>query len=165
MDLVHVRLVLAWLSEPRTVLERLTAALQPSGWLVAEEMDFVSVAADPRVDSTAQGAFSRVVEAHNAVLAAQHHFDPYYGRRVAGDLAGAGLADVRSEGRASMWRGGEAGGTVWRLTFAQLRDAMVASGLVTAAEIDEAMALCDAPGFWFLSQLTMAARGRRTPAD
>jgi SAM-dependent methyltransferase len=160
-DLVHLRLVLAWLSEPQTALRRLTAALKPEGWLLAEEMDFASVAADPRVSAHRQNVFARAVAAHNAVLAVQHTFDPHYGRRVAGDLADAGLADVACEGRASMWRGGEAGGAVWRLTFTQLREPMLASGLVTSDELDEAIALCDQPGFWFVSQITMAARGRR----
>jgi SAM-dependent methyltransferase len=163
-DLVHIRLLLAWLSEPHTAVQRLGAALRPGGWLLAEEMDFASVAADPRVGAAAQDVFARVVAAHNAVLEAHHTFDPHYGRRVAGDMADAGLADVACEGRAAMWRGGEAGGTVWRLTFAQLREPMLASGLVTSADIDDAIALCDDPGFWFVSQVTMAARGRR-PAD
>ncbi len=154
-DLVHLRLLLAWLSERQTALRRLTAALKPGGWLLAEEMDFSSVAADPRVGAAAQKVFARVVAAHNAVLAAQDTFDSHYGRRVAGDLADAGLADVVCEGRAAMWRGGEAGGTVWRLTFTQLREQMLASGLVTSAEIDEAIALCDDPGFSFVSQITM----------
>jgi SAM-dependent methyltransferase len=164
-DLVHVRLLLAWLSEPHTALQRLSAALKPGGWLLAEEMDFASVAADPHVGVAAQNIFARVVAAHNAVLDAHHAFDSHYGRRVAGDLADAGLADVACEGRASMWRGGEAGGTVWRLTFTQLREPMLASGLVTSADIDDAIALCDDPEFWFVSQLTMAARGRRPAGD
>ena len=58
-----------------------------------------------------------------------------------------------------MWRGGEAGGTVWRLTFTQLRESMLASGLVTSTDVDDAIALCDEPAFWFVSQITMAARG------
>jgi SAM-dependent methyltransferase len=164
-DLIHLRLLLAWLSEPPTAVRRLAAALKPGGWLLAEEMDFASVAADPRVGAAAQNVFARVVAAHNAVLAAQHTFDAHYGRRVAGDLADAGLADVACEGRAAMWRGGEAGGNVWRLTFAQLREPMLASGLVNSADVDEAIALCDNPGFWFVSQITMAARGRRPPSD
>jgi hypothetical protein len=53
-----------------------------------------------------------VVAAHNAVLAGQHTFDVHYGRRVAGDLADAELADVACEGRASMWRDGQVGDTV-----------------------------------------------------
>ena len=164
-DLVHLRLLLAWLSEPQTALQRLAAALKPGGWLLAEEMDFASVAADPRVDADARSVFTRVLAAHNAVLAGEHSFDVHYGRRVAGDLADAGLADVASEGRVSIWRGGQAGGTLWRLTFTQLREPMMASGLVTPADIDQAIALCDDPAFAFVSQITMAACGRRPMGD
>ena len=160
-DLIHLRLLLAWLREPQTALRRLAGALKPGGWLLAEEMDFISVAADPRVEPGAASVFERVVASHNAVLAAQHAFDPHYGRRVTGDLTDTGLTDVGSAGRAAIWRGGEAGGTVWKLTFAQLREAMLSSASVTAAEIDEAIALCEDPRFGFLSQITMAARGRR----
>jgi 2-polyprenyl-3-methyl-5-hydroxy-6-metoxy-1,4-benzoquinol methylase len=44
-DLVHCRLLLAHLPQRQAVVARLAAAVKPSGWLVAEEMDFVSVAA------------------------------------------------------------------------------------------------------------------------
>ena len=104
-DLVHLRLLLAWLSEPQRALRRLATALKPGGRLLAEEMDFTSVAPDPHLDSGAQGAFARVAAAHDAVLSGEHGFDLHYGRRVAGDLADAGLADVACEGRVSMWRG------------------------------------------------------------
>jgi hypothetical protein len=128
-------------------------------------MDFVSMVPDPGLDPAVRSLFARVVEAHNAALAAEHMFDLAYGRRVAGDLAHAGLADVGCEGRAAMWRGGEAGGTVWRLTLTQLREAMLATGLVTTADIDAAIALCADPRFSFLSQVTMAAWGRRPRAS
>ena len=160
-DLVHMRLLLAWLSDPRAGLQRLIAALRPGGCLMAEEMDFVSIAPDPGVDPEAGALFSRAVQAHNAVLAEQHTFDPFYGRRVAGQLRQAGLVNLGSEGRASMWRGGEPGGTVWRLTFEQLREPMIASRLVTPGEVDRATELCDDPRLSFLSQITMAAWGQR----
>ena len=160
-DLVHVRLLLAWLSEPDTALCRLTAALKPGGRLLAEEMDFRSVVADPHMEPGARDAFTRVAAAHNAALAGQHGFDPYYGRRVAGDLAGAGLADVTCEGRASMWRGGEVGGALWRLTVTQVREAMLASGLAAPDDVDTVLALCDDPAFSTVSPLVMAACGRR----
>ncbi|MFD0855058.1 class I SAM-dependent methyltransferase, partial [Actinomadura adrarensis] len=41
-DLVHMRLLLGWLDRPQRALRRLTSALRPGGWLIAEEMDFVS---------------------------------------------------------------------------------------------------------------------------
>lgn len=164
-DLVHLRLVLAWLDEPSTALDRLVSALRPTGWLVAEEMDFVSVVVDPRVDRDLAELFTRVVNAHNTVLAERHTFDPAYGRRLAGDLEDAGLVDVGSDGRASMWHGGRAGGRVWKLTLAQLREALAGSGLVTGADVDAAIELCDEPGLRFLSQLVVTAWGRRPAAE
>lgn len=160
-DLVHLRLLLAWLSDPAEALRRLVAALRPGGVLVAEEMDFVSVAPDPRVDERARAAFERAVAAANAVLAARHTFDPHYGRRLAGDLAAAGLTAVEAEGRAGMWRGAQAGGLVWRLTFEQLREPMAATGLASAEDVALAVVLCDDPRLSFLSQVTVAAWGRK----
>lgn len=162
-DLVHLRLVLAWLTEPRTALRRLVAALRPGGWLVAEELDFASAVPDPAMGPEACARFTRLVEAHNAALAEHHGFDSTYGRRVASDLEQAGLTEVGCEGRASMWRGGEAGGRIWRLTIAQLRATMIADRLMGAAELDAAMALCEEPRFSSLSPVMVAAWGRRPP--
>jgi SAM-dependent methyltransferase len=164
-DVVHLRLLLAWLSEPQTALRRLVAALKPGGWLLAEETDFSSMAADPRADAGVRSLFERVAAAHDAALARRHRFDLHYGRRVTGDLADAGLTDVAGEGRVSMWRGGEAGGTVWRLALSQLREPMLASGLVTSADIDAGIALCHDPSFAFVSPIVMAAWGRRPMGD
>jgi len=41
-DLVHLRLVLAWLRDPAAALGRLRGWLKPGGVLVAEELDFVT---------------------------------------------------------------------------------------------------------------------------
>jgi hypothetical protein len=60
-----------------------------------------------------------------------------------------------------MWRGGTAGGRVWRLTFEQTREAMEASGLAAVADVDLVIALCEDPRFRMMSQVTMAAWGRR----
>ena len=161
-DLVHLRLLLAWLAEPQTALQRLLRALKPGGWLVAEEMDFVSSVPDPRMDADSRALFERIHEAHDAVLGSQHRVDVGYGRRVTGDLEDAGLTEVGCEGRATMWRGGEAGGQIGRLSITQLRDSMLASGLVTPADVDDAIALSDG-ALSCMSPLVMAAWGRRPP--
>jgi hypothetical protein len=44
------------------------------------------------------------------------------------------------------------------------RGRFIAAGLMTRAEIDAALDLLAAPGFSFVSQLTMAAWGRRPAA-
>ena len=157
-DVIHMRLLLAWLPEPALALQRLTAALRPGGWIVAEEMDFGSVAPDPRMDDDTCALFARVAAAHNATLAARSGFDAFYGRRVVGDFVDAGLVDVRGEGRASMWRGGEAGGRIWKLTVSQLRDDMVD---LSPDEVDHALALFDDRRFSSMSSIVMAAAGRR----
>lgn len=160
-DIVHARMLLAWLPDPRAALERLTAALRPGGWLLTEELDFASAVPDPRMGAERSERFERIVEAHHAVIAERHGFDPFYGRRVAGDLAHAGLAQGGSRGRASMWRGREAGREIWRLSLEQLRDGIVDSGLMDAAEADAAIALCSDARFSSLSPVMVAAWGRR----
>jgi SAM-dependent methyltransferase len=156
-DLVHARLLFAWLSDPLVALRRLVPALRPGGVLVAEEMDFISIAPDPRLGSCHRELFVRAVEASNEALAELSGFDAAYGRRLAGDLAEAGLVECESEGRAGIWFGGQAGGEVWRLTFAQLREPMIASGRVSHADVEELLALCEDPALRFLSQVTVAA--------
>jgi SAM-dependent methyltransferase len=160
-DLVHMRLVLAWLAEPQVALRRLVSALKPGGWLVAEEMDFLSLAPDPRLDERSRELFARVVQAHNAVLAERSGFDPGYGRRLLGALTDADLTDVECEGRVSIWRGDGPGGTVWRLTLVQLREPLIQTGLLSPAEVDAAIDLFAQPRLTFQSQITMAAWGRR----
>lgn len=160
-DLVHARLLLAWLPEPDAGLRRMVAALKPGGCLIIEEMDFGSLAPDPGLDRRIQAMFARVIDAHNAVLAQHHAFDPYCGRRIAGNLSKVGLSNVGCEGRAWTWRGGQPGGRVWQLTFMQLRDQMVTSGLVPAGEVDAVIELCEDPKLRFTSQITMAAWGQR----
>jgi SAM-dependent methyltransferase len=160
-DLVHLRLVLAWLGEPRFALRRLIAALEPGGWLVAEEMDFLSVVPDPRLPADSRDLFARAVQAHNTVLAQRHGFDPYYGRQLVGDLEEAGFIEIGCEGRAAMWHGGAPGGAIWRLSLAQIRAPIIESGLLTSAELDAFCALCDDRRLSFQSQITMAGWGRR----
>jgi SAM-dependent methyltransferase len=160
-DPIHLRMVLAWLPRAGAAIERLVAALKPGGWLVAEDLDFVSAVPDPRMDAEEHARLERIVAAHNAILAQRNAFDPFYGRRVAGDLADGGLAECGCEGRVSLWRGGEAGGRAWALTIAQLRDSMIEAGLIGAADVDAALELFGEPRMRTMSPTMMGAWGRR----
>jgi hypothetical protein len=55
------------------------AALKPGGCLLVEEMDFHSIAPEAGLDPATQVLFKRVIDAHLAVLAEQHAFDPFCG--------------------------------------------------------------------------------------
>ena len=127
-DLVHARLLLAWLARPQAGLAQMAAALKPGGCLLTEEMDFLSLAPDPRLGQAACDLFTRVIGAHHAVLADRHAFDPFRGRRLAGDLAEAGLVNTVCQGRLAIWQGGQPGGRVWQLTLIQLRDEQLTPG-------------------------------------
>jgi SAM-dependent methyltransferase len=159
-DLVHCRLVLAHLPDRRAVLSKLAAALRPGGQLVAEEMDFVSVVAD--AGQPGGRAFNAAVASSNDVLRTRG-FDPECGRVLLADLAGAGLADIGTEGHVRLWPGGSPGATAWRLTFEQLRSDMAALGL-DHATIAAAIEACEDPGFTFMSQVTITAWGQRPSA-
>lgn len=161
-DLVHARLLLAWLADPGEGLRRMVRALKPGGRLLVEEMDFHTIAPDAELDPLTQTLFARVIDSHHAVLIEQHAFDPFCGRGLDRVVSSVGLAGVQSEGRLSIWRGGQPGGIVWRLTLTQLREELIAHGAVTAAEVDTVISLCDDPRLAFMSQATIAAWGQRS---
>jgi SAM-dependent methyltransferase len=160
-DLVHSRLLLAWLADPQAGLARMAAALKPGGCLLTEEMDFLALAPDPRLGPAACELFTKVIDAHHAVLAGRHAFDPFHGRRLAGDLTETGLVNTGCQGRLAIWQGGQPGGRVWQLTLIQLRDALAGSGLVTATDVDQVIEMCGDSRFRFMSQATIAAWGYR----
>ncbi len=94
-DLVHARLLLAWLADPGRGLQRMLAALSPGGCLLVEEMDFHSIAPDAGLDPVTRALFARVIDAHHAVLAERHAFDPFCGRGLDRALSTTGLGASR----------------------------------------------------------------------
>ena len=161
-DLVHLRQVLAWVPDRGKALTRLRATLKPGGVLLAEEMDFGAVAPDPRMPGAE--LLTRAIDAHTAVLVARSGFDPHYGRKLTADMEAAGFIDVGGEGRATMWRAGNAGGRIWELTLSQLRDPIVEAGLMSEHDIDQAIALCR-DELRCLSPLLLAAWGYASAGD
>jgi ubiquinone/menaquinone biosynthesis C-methylase UbiE len=97
-DLAHVRLVLAWLPDAALALGRLVAALKPGGWLVAEDLDFVSAVPAADMDADSAATFSRVLDAHLVVLSQNTGLDPEHGRRLGSLLEDAKLVNLGVEG-------------------------------------------------------------------
>ncbi|HEY9305740.1 MAG TPA: methyltransferase domain-containing protein [Mycobacterium sp.] len=153
-DLVHARLVLEHLTERRQILDRLAAALRPGGWMVIEDYDWTGFGFeddDPR--------FQRVA---NAIIAfmQQAGFEPRYGRRLVSEMAAAGLADVRGEGRALIIDSRATGFDFFRLSFESVRDAVVDAGLLSPDDADAA-AVAFAQDHRVQTPLMMAGIGRR----
>jgi SAM-dependent methyltransferase len=159
-DLVHVRYVLMHLRERGRALHQLVAALKPGGWLLAEEADAMSFVADPRNGEAACSHFARVGAALQAVGGG---LDLCYGRRLYADVCSEGLIEVDAAGRTTMARGGSPLAQFWRITYTQVRDAMLATGRLRSDELDACIALLDDPDFVFTSMTSMAVCGRRPP--
>lgn len=156
-DLVHVRWVLCWLPSPQDGLELLVSTLRPSGWLLAEEPDFVTAR-----HASPAGVYRKVGIATLRVMESMSALNSEYGRRLFDDLRGQPLTDVRAEGRAPMVRGGQphAGTEFLRVTIERLRAAIVAADEATDAEVEQAIALLDDPSFTTIFPMTMAGSGQ-----
>jgi len=160
-DLIHVRAVLTHLAGRKQALDHVVAALKPGGWLLAEEPDYASWVIDP--SCTGAAIWAKGWAAVRQVLSTAG-FDFRYGRRVYSDVCAAGLVDVEAEGQVWTMRAGAPVTRFYRVTFTQLAERIVGAGLLTVHEMEQYLALYDDPAFVSLSNILMAAWGRRPPS-
>ena len=158
-DLVHTRLVLLHLSpdQRNIAVRQMLSALKPGGWLVVEDMDTMSLA--PLMGTEDEQAHARKLFAAHDEVMRRRGADPQYGRRLLADLTAAGLDVLGAEGRVLIGRGGDAAAAVWRLTFEQIRPALIALGLATNEDQDALLRLLDDPSFAFQTQIFQAVWG------
>jgi hypothetical protein len=76
-------------------------------------------------------------------------------------MCAAGLVDIDAVGRVPIMHAGTKLARFWQLTSVQLRDRIVATGLVTDAEMDEYLALHDDEDFVTMTVIILSAWGRR----
>jgi SAM-dependent methyltransferase len=159
-DLIHSRLLLEHLPERDLALKRLVAALAPGGVLILEDFDWSSLAARPGPGAE---LFGRVCVALLNLMEA-NGYTPWFGRRLPGLLAEAGLERLGAEGRTMIGLPGTAAATWFPLNFESVRDGLVARGDITEAELDDMIALCSTPGFSWQYPVLVAAWGWRPAA-
>jgi hypothetical protein len=133
----------------------MAAALRPGGWLLVEEMDWLTGTTSPRA-----AAVAKLIRAHCRLLAATGA-DPRYGRKLPAALARLGLERVVAEGAVRLGAGGPAATAPYRLAVEQQRGRLVARGLLAEDEIERALAAMDDPSVTFLSPMIVSVRGRR----
>jgi hypothetical protein len=173
-DLVQARLLLLPAAQRGTVLRSLVSALKPGGWLLVEDVDcrilgcHDGAAAEPapvsvtasRTASDTMGV-ARVLRAMGRIMTS-NGVDLAYGRKVHGLLSGAGLVDVATERHLQTGAGGSPLGALHRANMEQLRDGMIASGMVTGTEIDRACHVVMDPGSAVVTPgIMISASGRR----
>jgi ubiquinone/menaquinone biosynthesis C-methylase UbiE len=162
-DLVHARLVLIHVPARELALERMAAALRPGGWLVVDDFDTTLIDIGyPAEDAGAAALVRKVYAAQNRLMAAHSgEASLTWGRSMFRCLQAQGLVDVSMEGSVLIRQGTTPGARLFEANFEQIRQEAVSAGLVTAEEIDQALALLRDPGFAVGAPVMFTAWGRR----
>lgn len=162
-DLVHGRALLQHLAASEAALRRMVHALKPGGWLLVEEPDLISLVPDPSGHADATALFSRGIDALRETFRVLGS-DASYGRRLYRQVRDMGLAEVGTEGRLSVTQGGSPEAEFLRLSSLQVREHVVASGLISTEEFDAYLALLQNPDVIWMEGTMIAVWGRR-PQD
>jgi SAM-dependent methyltransferase len=154
-DLVHARLVVEHVPDPRGAVANMAAAVRPGGLLVVEDYDWTAFGADP------PDALTERIAAGVTAFMSRGGFDPLYGRRVVSDVAAAGMEDVRGEGRQLVVDDTHPGFAFFRLSFEALKGGAIAAGTLTAADAEAFAARLASGGLRVITPVVVTAVGRR----
>ena len=163
-DLVHARLLLAYLPDREVALKKMVNALKPGGCILVEDLDWRGMLAKPPVVHVYPHAAARSsVRVWRAALdvMSRSGYDLSFGWRLPALLAGQGLVEVDAEVRAPIVWGGTPGTAAVRWTIERLREPLIESGSLTEPDIDRELARLDDPGAGAAPWLMVAAWGRR----
>ena len=156
-DLVHARLVLMHLPGRELALERMIESLKPGGWIVVEEFDNVSIL--PNSNANPGEEELNVINVALRVLTARG-IELRYGRWLSRQLRQLGLSNVGAEASVSMWQGDSPGTRLYKLSFEELADPILRSGLISEAEFETNMRRLDDWDFVMPSPMMWTAWGR-----
>lgn len=156
-ELIHARLVLEHLPERESVLDKLVAALDPGGWLLIEDVDYVSGIPISDLGGTEHEHTQSVRLREFAGLGV----DPYFGRHLPERLRAHGLSHISNEGRVWVMEGGSAGARWFKLSMAHLRGQLVGPGKLTDAEVDRMLGIFDDARFAAFSPIIVGAWGQK----
>jgi ubiquinone/menaquinone biosynthesis C-methylase UbiE len=154
-DLVHARWLVHHLPHPEQVIARMVGALRPGGLLLLEEVDFFPV------HTSTSRLYINFMEALTSTVAAASGGDCFWARALPALVAERGLADVGGEGDIPILQGGSPLAAFFQLSGEQMRDKVIASGTLEAADWNAALALLEDPKFWAFAGAGIAVWGRR----
>ena len=151
-DLAYTRLVLEHVKDPARAIANMAQAVKPGGWVVIEDFEVAPIGPDTEIPMTFL-AMRQVI--------ASAGVDQRFGRSMSRRLRSCGLEDVTAEGRVLLWSGRNAGTTLMRLNAEQLRDRILATGLVTADQYAEDLRRIEDEAFELQAPTMWTAWGRR----
>jgi len=162
-DLVHSRDVLEHIPEREQVLDTMIDALKPGGWLVAEDVDFVSAlrGTEGFGEQTETSALEAKMWSSAVPAMRARGVDAEYGRRLPWRLRARGLEQVGGEMRGGLVTGGSPGQELMLLSITALRSMLVAQGALTEDEATRLIAHAQEPDFMMFAPFHVAAWGRK----
>lgn len=154
-DLIHARAVLQHVPSREAVIPKLIDALEPGGWLVLEDSQFLGFAE--------QGLAEPYRSIHRIIAAGSQEEwrDPDFGLQILDRMRQHGLTDLDIVGDVWPMRPHEPSGEWWFLALERAIPHLVAAGLVTQDDGQAALEQVRAPGFVMLSPTSIATLGRR----
>lgn len=161
-DLVHSRFLLMHLDDPADALRRMTAALRPGGWLVAEEPDNdVAGSLDPAHPLSQHFDFCYRKRVEFALAA--KITDLRFGKVLPLYMQALGLSEMGNEGVARVIRGGDPFSHMWIKTWQRIDDAVIASGVLSESDMAQMRRAYEDPTFTYRAQLTQTVWARKPP--
>jgi SAM-dependent methyltransferase len=154
-DLAHARFVLVHIPEREQALDRMIEALKPGGWIFLTDLDWRTMRpayptpVGERVEHAVREAFT------DAGLELD------YGPRIPYQFEEHGLVDVDGQAFTRYFHGTSTGAEVYRLTIERLRDAIIAGGLASDADIDQVQAALRDPAYTAFSPTIWSVWGRK----
>ena len=157
-DLIHTRMTLIHIAELDRVLEGLTRALKPGGWLVAEEFDALSLCADPEVSPGEVW-----LKTHFAMqrLNQDQGVNARYGRLLLARFRTLALEESEAEGRVVMVQSGTTAAALLKASYELRRTAMIDAGYLSDNEFDSDLERLAEPGFMMPSPILWTAWGKK----
>lgn len=159
-DLVHSRCLLMHLGDPASVLRRMTAALRPGGWLVAEEPDnAVNESGDPAhpLAQVFDSCWRKRIEFTSTAGIADERF----GKILPVYMEALGLGETGNEGIARVVHGGDPLSRMWIQTWKLIEKPMIARGVLTESEVADVRRAYEDPTFIYRAQLMQSVWGRK----
>ena len=153
-DLIHARAVLQHLPTRDEVFAKFVELAKPGGWIVVEDGDFRSFEAQPLPEPL--GTVHRLL----ATGAADGFREPNFGSRAIELFRAHGLTDIDVLGDTWAMRGNEDSGEWWFMAMEHVAPRLIEAEVVSAAQMDEALAQARDPAFVMLSTQSLAVWGR-----
>jgi ubiquinone/menaquinone biosynthesis C-methylase UbiE len=132
-DVAHARLLLVNVPEPERVVAEMIALVRPGGWVASHEADYLPHLCDPPCP-----AWTRLFEVYEAYSRA-NGIDLFVGRRTHRMLRDAGIVDIQVNPVIHVYPPGHNRRTIFWDFMQNVRDRVVADGLIGDAELTRLM--------------------------